>query len=246
MKKMTGKTKVGRLVWNGSFYQSPKIDNYTAIVVMNTGKWAGLSPYFLKTSEGYLHENVWQFSKVYPKIPEINDKKSGWKYKAVSHVVQESPDEILSGDFFEWRKKGFEFANPVRYPAGYHLRHTCIGAYIEGLEIGTKSLLDYIEARKRIYLPIYSEAARKTTEYKELCRLLKSGVNLLILEIDGPHQESNDYYAEKYGIRDLVQNQTVDITPETIKILLNDPKHPFGHGYCLAVCLESDVNGVVF
>ena len=27
------------------------------------------------------------------------------------------------------------------------------------------------------------------------------------------------------------------ITPENLNIMLNDPKHPYGHGYCLAKAL---------
>ena len=65
-------------------------------------------------------------------------------------------------------------------------------------------------------------------------RLLK-GENLLIIEVDGP--KNPEYYKEKYGENDLIQNDTMLITEHNIKIMINDPKYSFGHGYCLACAL---------
>lgn len=38
-------------------------------------KWGQLSPYHLKTKKGYIFENVWQFSKIYPKVDKVKLKK---------------------------------------------------------------------------------------------------------------------------------------------------------------------------
>ena len=67
---------------------------------------------------------------------------------------------------------------------------------------------------------------------------LINGENLLIIEVDGPHQESLDYYKEKYEVGDdFIQKNTMLANDENINIMLNDTKHPFGHGYCLAMTL---------
>jgi hypothetical protein len=65
--------------------------------------------------------------------------------------------------------------------------------------------------------------------------------NLLIVEWDGPHQESMEYYKEKYNVTDdFIVDSTMNATTENIDLMLNDEKHPFGHGYCLASALLAD------
>lgn len=99
--------------------------------------------------------------------------------------------------------------------------------------------LDYIESRKRIYLPLYMRLVIKEPQFKELKEKLSRGENLLIIEVDGPHQESLHYYKEKYGVPDnFIEKDSVEATEINLAILLNDSKHPFGHGYCLAWTLQ--------
>lgn len=98
--------------------------------------------------------------------------------------------------------------------------------------------LNYIEGRKEIYVPIYCELVKKQDKFYELKERLDSGENLLIIEVDGPHQESLDYYKEKYGVDDdFIENHSMEALDENLTIMLNDEKHPFGHGYCLAMAL---------
>jgi hypothetical protein len=97
--------------------------------------------------------------------------------------------------------------------------------------------LDYIQARKEIYVPLYLESVIREAKFKKLQEMMKCE-NLLIIEVDGPHSESMPYYKEKYGVNDdFIVDNTVLATKENLEILLNDPKHPFGHGYCLAMAL---------
>jgi hypothetical protein len=63
----------------------------------------------------------------------------------------------------------------------------------------------------------------------------KKGENLLIIEVDGPHEEDLEYYMKKYDVKkDFIENNTMLVNEENIKVMLNDGKHPYGHGYCLA------------
>jgi hypothetical protein len=95
--------------------------------------------------------------------------------------------------------------------------------------------LDYIEARKNIYLPEYIKCIKNLVKFRELEKRIEKGENLLIIEVDGPHQESLDYYKEKYGVSDdFIEESTILATKENLDIMLNDEKRPFGHGYCLA------------
>lgn len=67
---------------------------------------------------------------------------------------------------------------------------------------------------------------------------LENGENLLICEVDGPHQESLEYYREKYKVQEsFIENNSIEVTFENMKIMLEHTKHSFGHGYCLALAL---------
>jgi hypothetical protein len=59
--------------------------------------------------------------------------------------------------------------------------------------------LDYVQSRKETYGKVYCENVKRHSLFKELQRRLDAGENLLIIEVDGPHQESLSYYKEKYG-----------------------------------------------
>ena len=80
-----------------------------------------------------------------------------------------------------------------------------------------------IQARRTIYLPEYTKAARKTEEYKEILGKLKKGQDVILIDVDGP--DINQY---PNGVR---------ITPDYLVKALNDPKRSFGHGYACAWAL---------
>ena len=68
--------------------------------------------------------------------------------------------------------------------------------------------------------------------------MLREGKNLLIVDVDGPHQESLDYYKETYQVKDdFIENGTILVTKKNVNIMLKDTKYSFGHGYCLAMAL---------
>lgn len=125
--------------------------------------------------------------------------------------------------------------DPVRWPVGKAFSNRCLFSILED-DIETR--LSYVEARKQIYFRSYLEAVEKEDQFKELQDRLAGGENLLIIEVDGPHQESLGYYVDTYGVSNLFfQHSTVQATKKNLKILINDTKHPFGHGYCLAAAL---------
>lgn len=212
-------------------------EGFTPIVVMmKSSEYGSLSPYHLKDENGHIMENIWQFSKVYREVPETvqtysrYNKSIIWKHPNEIHYK----DDKITEEYKRWRKKGFENKFAVRYPVGYGNMSKCLFALVE--EDGKK--LDYIQARKKIYFPLYSKLVKKQQQFKELKERLNKGENLLILEVDGPRQESLDYYKEKYGVDDdFIDKGTILVTKKNMKIMLNDPKHPFGHGYCLAITL---------
>lgn len=215
----------------------PHMEGFENILVLmrSHSKWSKLGPYYLRNEKGEIFENIWQFSKIYRTVPQSTQRYSQWnpdiiwQWPAETHINEN--DEVTDA-YWKWRKAGFTAEYAIRYPVGFYARHTCICTIHEGEQ------LDYVEARKAIYLKLYAELAKKQEIFYELKEKLAKGQNLLIVEIDGPHQESLEYYKKKYGVRDdFIENNTMLCTPKNLDIMLNDPKHPFGHGYCLAMAL---------
>lgn len=236
--------RVGKCNYDSGKIAYPSYENFTPIVVMlkSHSKYYPLSPYFLKDGQNRIMENIWQFSKCYENVPETVQKKSKydstviWKHGAEIHLDDNGE---VTESYKKWRNKGMSNLEPVRYPVGFNFRHNCKFSLKERRD-GTinPERMDYITSRKKIYVPVYCKLVKKEKLFVDLMKRLEQGENLLIIEVDGPHQESLGYYKEKYNVNDnFIENDTMLITKKNLKIVLNDEKHPFGHGYCLAMTL---------
>jgi hypothetical protein len=172
----------------------------------------GLSPFYLGPVECYdglkseTFERAWQCAKVYP-----------W---------MENADGNPSEGYFAWRdmmwaKKGFERKIDIRFPAGKGNARKCEYAWWK--VNGTFDRLDYIPARKAIYIPVYAKAVVKTEAYRRLVELRDSGKNLMLIDFDG------------YNIHHPKYNFTY-----------NDAIHckwlKMGHCFVLAMLLEGLIN----
>lgn len=237
--QLRGKIKVGTITYEGKKQIFPKVPNYTSIVCLTPStKYGSLGPYVLCDEMGRLIENVWQFSKVYKKVPKTKQVYSRWD----SRVIWDHHEEVHTDssnnpnkNYWEWRKKGMECKDPIRYPVGKKARGMCLYSIPEH---DKNKRLNYIDARKEIYCRVYTNSVRGAPQFHELKKRIDSGENLLIIEVDGPRQESLEYYKEKYNVdNDFIVNDTIDVTKENLDIMLNDDKHSFGHGYCLAAAL---------
>lgn len=138
--------------------------------------------------------------------------------------------------------------SPVRYPVGHDMRHSssCIGHYwidsvhqvdpssIPPHDVGpiSTSLLNYVQARHHIYLRLYYKLVIDKPQFIELCAMYMSGQNILINEVDGPHQEDLEYYMRTYGVtEDFIQQDTILATKENLTIMAKDTKNAFGSPY---------------
>lgn len=229
-----GKIKVAK------FYPGkpqPVSEGYQNVLIHTSKAGIGgpLSPYVLCDEQGHLLENIWQFAKLYREVHAQHTPISRFNPGHIiwEHPVEKHVDEMNNPNnaFWAWRKKGMANKYAVRYPNGYHGRHKCICAIW-----GTKEkyeILDYISARKKIYCGEYARLAPKTESFKALLKLLQNGENLQLVEVDGP-----DPYL-KYPPYDQIspENPGLLITEETIKMIVNDPGKPFGHGFVIAALL---------
>jgi hypothetical protein len=233
--------RVGRCTYNKQGKRTdPSYAGFTSIIVLmkSHSPYGDLGPYNLTDNQGRIFENIYQFVKVYREVPYTKEYYSRYDPKVIwEHPVETHVDEHgeLTPAYWQWREKGMNCEYHIRYPVGFKHRYECLYAIRDQNDL-TK--LDYIEARKEIYVKIYCELVRKEQKFIDLKNRLDAGENLLIIEVDGPHQESLNYYKEEYGVDDdFIENGTMLAIDENLMIMLNDPKHPFGHGYCLAMAL---------
>lgn len=247
---MSGEIYVGRREYRGSSYQNFQKENTIPIFCLTASTEYGcLSPYQLKDENGLLMENIWQFGKIYPAVPAVQipysrwDKRIIWQYPAEQHIEN---DTILPV-YWNWRVTGMKNSYPVRYPVGYNYRHNCVGfLQILGNEM---KLLNYIQARKEIYIPLYrhcidiaSEESHAKKKYREILNMLREGKSITIIEVDGPKSSLLSHYQEKYGVKDnFIVDNVMLATTENLEIMKRDDKSPYGHGYCLAECLLADL-----
>lgn len=239
--------RVGRITYQSGQKCKPEYPDFTEIEVMTPStEYGSLSPYVLyrkipvgpgKVKRSLL-ENEWQSSKIYPSIPASRqtysryDRRVIWNWPAEKHVDDNGD---LLPEYWTWRRHLKFNKDAVRYPVGFAHRGKCIGACRDD---HPDERLDYISSRKLIYLPLYIQEVQQQRQFKELKERLAGGENLLIMEVDGPHQESTEYYESKYDVGPgFIEDGTMLCSPENLEIMLNDAKHPFGHGYCLAMAL---------
>lgn len=167
-------------------------------VSRSSGWGRGLSPFFcgpVKLYNGYVAKNVenaWQFSKVYKQHTD----------------AQGNP----INEYFEWAKAGWTDNKAHRYPMGNGAKPEY--SWWDGEKLG------YIEARKRIYVPLYARAVRKTDAYKKLRELYDAGELIYLWDFDG-------YDYEALGM--------------TMEDVLNNKKRPMGHAFVLKRMLDKGV-----
>lgn len=226
--------RVGRAPYFRGKYTFPEYSGFKPIIILTKGMgYDTLSPYYVKTKSCAIMENAWQFRKIYrvsPKHDEVNRHtgKVTWSQQNEVHVDENGS---LTPQYFKWRERGFSHKVAVRYPPGRENMHLCEGAYLEGED----HILDYVEARSKIYATIYIQCIWNLPEFKELIELIKLGQKLLIIEVDGPNGGDLEYYKKEYKVEDdFIVNNTMIATPENIGIMLNDTKNKWGHCYAVA------------
>lgn len=173
--------------------KEPETKGFRNVLIHTSSSGLGgpLSPYVLRNEKGQLLENVWQFSKLYPRVTRQRTSLSRFQ---PGNIIWDHPEEIhvdaASGEptlaYWAWRKKGENNPYAVRYPNGFHGRKSCICSLWPDDSLESWARLGYIEARKKIYCGEYIRLAPRTEAFKKLRALLMQGVNLQLVEVDGP------------------------------------------------------------
>jgi hypothetical protein len=157
-----------------------------------SGEFRDLSPFVLRvpnsiTGEPVIFENFWQFSKVYS-----------------CHLWSGEPNE----EWWNWRRYGWANQRAIRYPMGKGAKPEY--SYWDGEKLG------YIEARKKIYAPIYAKYVEPTQSFKTLREYSEQGNNIILRDYDA-------YDHEALGI--------------TLKDVINNPNRKMGHAFVLIMML---------
>jgi hypothetical protein len=172
--------------------RNPQAINTTS----RSSTWSkGLSPFFLGPVKLYGNyvaqkvENAWQFTKLYREHADINNEPTD--------------------KYWEWAKAGWNSQWAERYPMGRGKKPLC--------SLWDGKRYTYIEARKNIYIPLYSQAVRETEAYKTLSQIYNSEKKIILWDFDG------------YNHRELGMSYEDVVNCETRKC---------GHAFVLAMMLE--------
>jgi len=154
-------------------------------------------------------------------------------YPQLGHVDKDTNEP--NGVWRRWRDTGFQLLNKtkgvskgVRTPKEVSglkkmVREGNLKSWAPIYAVHNGKKLSYIEARKEVYVPIYRELIEKLAVLKAIRHLVDSGQNVMILDLDGPPLSE--------------WPNGMPVTKESLKTMLNDPKHPFGHGYVVSMAL---------
>lgn len=172
-----------------------------SIPVINTTShstnWSrGLSPFVLgpcKLYDSYISKNVengWQYAKVYKEYVDNNDNPTD--------------------NYFEWARNGWDNPKAVRYPMGKG--SVPLYSYWNG------NKLSYIDARKKIYIPLYTNALMNSPVLSNLIDFYRSNKDIALFDFDG-------YNYNKLGM--------------SINEVVNCESKIMGHGFVIMMFLLS-------
>ncbi len=180
------------------FWHKPMPAGERVSTTMRLGVFRMLSPFVLgpvATYDGLVSrnmENAWQFSKVYK-------------------------GQLIGGEippaWFKWRDMGWADRKAHRYPMGR-------GA-VPQFSWWDGERLGYVEARKRIYAPVYAKAVEDTVAFDMLNNLYQRGDDLVLLDYD-----AYDHHALGMHLTEVI----------------DDPKRKMGHAFVLAMMLEGSLS----
>lgn len=155
----------------------------------------GLSPFMIGPCDLYGGhqsrnvENGWQYAKLY-----------------LSYANGQEPSQA----YWDWAVAGWANPKAIRYPMGKGA--VPLGAWWDG------RLLGYIEARKRIYTPLYAKAVMRTASFEQLKDMAKKG-DIWLRDFDG-----YDHVALGMSLTNV----------------LNTTSRKMGHAFVLAMLLTND------
>ena len=186
---------------------------YTGVVFDTTsqGPYPDLSPFNLGPVQTYEPsisaanlENLWQYCKVYPQHTYQPQDFTKW----LDNMAWEPADS-----YYRWRDDGWRRQRADRYPMGKGVKP------LYSLWRGTK--LGYIDARKKIYAPLYAGLVLHAPTYRYIYDYYQKGHNIILLDYD-----AYDYVGMGMTLKDVA----------------NNPKRKMGHAFVIAMLLKNELH----
>lgn len=144
---------------------------------------------------------------LYANYKSIN-MENGWQYTKVYEYYCEDNGEV-GERYFNWAQDGWSTVRAHRYPMGKGVKP--LYSYWDGEK------LSYIEARKKIYIPLYSKLVQATSAFDKLKHLYDSGQTIYLWDFDG-----YDHKSLGMSYQDVV----------------NNPNLSMGHAFIIAALIE--------
>lgn len=162
------------------------------------------------------HANVWTRSlspfvlgpcDLYDGYKSLN-MENGWQFsKCYEYYLQE--DGSVGERYFKWAQDGWNDKRAHRYPMGKGV--VPLFSYWDGEK------LPYVEARKKIYVPLYAKAVQQTNAFERVKKMHEEGQNLYLWDFDG------------------YDHKRLNLTFDQV---INDPNRKMGHAFVIAMLLE--------
>ena len=86
--------------------------------------------------------------------------------------------------------------------------------------------MDYVTSRKKVYVPQYYDLIKDKDIIEEYKQILMTGKNIIIYDFDGPRHINGNVLC-------------LELTNDLLIDKINDTRHPFGHGYIVASCINT-------
>jgi len=84
--------------------------------------------------------------------------------------------------------------------------------------------MDYVESRKKVYVPEYYELMKGTESFLKFKTLIEQGTDVVVYDFDGPRTPGGE-------------NECIEVSLDLLKKKITETRHPFGHGYVVAGAL---------
>lgn len=154
-------------------------------------------------------ENLWQYSKVWQGDEDLKTKLPGKRFfvRRAAGWAKEKADRYPLKDPTKVKSK----SNPA-----FKSTTSTVNKSIPLYSWWKGEKLSYLEARRKIYCPIYEKLARTSPVFQALLSRVENGENILILGYDG-YDRGNKSWKECF----------------------EDTSRPFGHELVLACMLEN-------
>jgi len=181
--------------------------------------WKQLSPFFIGPIDGCSNfESWWQFHKV-------------WETVAGERHIGD--DGLPNEAWYAWQKAGYANPKAIRRPNGYEKP---LYAW------HNQQKLNVVEARKQLYIPELQRLYRAHPVYQKLLDIVRNGQSVVIIEPDGPAEDTR---CQPLSKETLVALQDCTTCKEAALLFGlssgSDHYFPYGHGYVIALTILQDL-----